>query len=158
MAFTWWSQNSYGVYKMGHLKLVKYTCEYNWGNVRMCYSSQSTERPISFWKEWLLFVHLILLPDFGMKFSLLYRNWGEHSPVTRSSLTFFGAIIWNRMKVAPKSNEHLITLCSFFCSFAKFIEIPSDLGRVFLSKILEWEWPEWKMCAFFYAAFLFRNA
>ena len=31
------------------------------------------------------------------------------------------------------------------------------LGRVFLFTILEWEWPECKIRAFFYSAFLFRN-
>ena len=31
------------------------------------------------------------------------------------------------------------------------------LGPVFLFTILEWEWTECKMCAFFYSAFLFRN-
>ena len=33
----------------------------------------------------------------------------------------------------------------------------SHLERVFLFTILEWEWPECEMLAFFYSAFIFRN-
>lgn len=101
------------------LKLVKYTFEYNCGNLRMRYSPQSTEGPISYWICFQISErNSRSSTETGVNFcrydSLQYDIlWWYH-------VNEFIAIIWNRTKVAPLSCKHLLTFSSFLvCSLAK---------------------------------------